>query len=405
MPINSYRELEERLPEKTSERSAHIKAELYEHGLRITQNALKQEIGTKYKENQYGYDNPNEEVNNRLPSEIVLPANKKTQGKRGVVSAFRQRKDSPFLVRYQNGGFELHYEGEDVEETQKISDMRIPPRPGFWDKKTERGVIMKRIGNIYGTDCYNVCVRNHCQFWGTGSQCKFCSINTTHSIYDNVELQKQVDDVAEIAVEAFKEDMARVATFTGGSFWNHNKEIRFYIDMLNEVSDRLGRDKLRNFVLITMPPLDFELIDELYDTGLEFVDFNMEAYSQQAFGSMLPGKDKYGRDKFLDALDYAADVFGEGKAWTNLIVPLGEDKETIKRGFEELCEMGVNPGGNVFHPDMQSQLQNKEPPNSEYVKDVYRYGADLLHQYGYKPFLTDNTMRGSLMWEAYYGWI
>lgn len=264
---------------------------------------------------------------------------------------------------------------------------------------------MKEVGNVYGTDCYNVYVRNRCQFWGTKSQCKFCSMNTTHKLYDNVEIQKVKEDVAEIAEEAFDCGQARVATFTGGSYWNHNKEMRFYIDMFEEIGDRFGRDKLRDFILITMPPLDFDLIDELYETGVEFVTFNMEAYSKQAFETMVPGKAKYGRERFLDALEYAADVFGGGKAWSNLILTMGESKEDIKRGFEEFCTRGVNPGGHVFHPDLNSQLYHKEPTDADLIRDVYRHGADLLHDYGYKPYLTDNTMRSSLMWEAYYGWL
>ena len=80
-----------------------------------------------------------------------------------------------------------------------------------------------------------------------------------------------------------------------------------------------------------------------------------------------------------------------------------EKKDSIFKAIEELAALGVVVGGNVFHPDPQARLFYLSPISSAELIKYYEKIAEVYKRYGYKPFLSPTTMRGSLAWEAYYG--
>lgn len=371
-----------------------LKAKLLSFGVTITEDAL-QQVGSLYKENNYGYNNPNrmEKGTDKshfldLPQEMIIPGN--------MVVSVRHRTNSPYRVSAANQSHELSLTTPDGD----IYPILFTPRPKFWAKETSRGTPMKRIGSLYGLNTLTYFVRNHCEFFDIGAQCHFCGIVSSYRALTTVEFEKDLADMEEVLNEALKEDPIDFINFIGGSYLDFDKEARNYIKVIQHLSQRCHLPRINGNV-ISMPPKDFNLINALYDAGIEYAKFNLEIYDPVLFERICSGKARlYGRDAFLKALEYAVSIFGPGKVYTNLIVGL-EPRESFITGCRHLASLGVVPEGISFHPDLGTPLAKAASASPIAIEEAGQVIAEICYEFGYKPWLNRGSLRGSLSWESY----
>lgn len=376
---------------KDRKNSAMLKANLLSGGIKIQKETVK-ELRDNFKENNYGYNNPNWFINNEpfiLPQEIVLPEE--------IIVSFRYRPNSPYEILVKEG------EPFIFDKNRCVTKVKFSKRPAFYNKYTSDGALMKNIGSIYGLNALVFFTLNHCEFWDKGLQCKFCSIVPTREMFRKTEIQKDIDQVVEVALEATNEGNVDFINFIGGSFLDHNLEIQRHIRFIKAVKNALNVPEINGF-LITIPPDNLKMIDKIYESGIKGVKFNLEIYTPHLFKQLCPGKALFGREKFIKALEYAVKVFGEGNVYSNLIVGL-EDKESLLEGAKYLASMGVVPEGNTFHPDKGTSLAYRSTFSQYELITIYREIAKIIRENHLKPFLSQKSLRGSLSWEAYFGLI
>lgn len=365
-----------------------IKAELLARGVKFGENSLL-EIGRKYKEQNYGYNNPNWICNSRdiiLPSELMI---------NGMIVSVRYRRSSPYTVKKLEDLYYLYYEND-----ERLAQVEFPHRPQFWSEYTSDGILMKRIGSVYGLTALTFNVMNECEFWQSGGNyCKFCNIGPTHKKFGMVEKVKTTNQICDVINCAGKTMHIDFVNFLGGSKYDHNEEFRTYIDLVRNLTDRLGIERMKGFV-ITMPPEDFKLIDLLFSAGITGIKFNLEVYNEHLFRQVCPGKAMYGYSRIIDALKYAVDVFGAGNVYTNLVVGL-DKKSDLVQGFKTLTSDGILPVISSFHPDMDTPLYNAKSFDVAELLELSVLLAHLYKEYGYTPYLNKKCLRGDLTWEIY----
>ena len=117
----------------------------------------------------------------------------------------------------------------------------------------------------------------------------------------------------------------------------------------------------------------------LKDAGADEIKYNVETMDRQIFKKMCPG---LSLEFILRALKDAVEVFGRNKVFSNLIVGLGEDDESIINGLEELTSMGVIPmlRAAVEHP-LRAQAGMRRP-DPERLLRLARKERELLDKYG-----------------------
>ncbi|HYA33557.1 MAG TPA: radical SAM protein [Candidatus Bathyarchaeia archaeon] len=117
----------------------------------------------------------------------------------------------------------------------------------------------------------------------------------------------------------------------------------------------------------------------LKDAGADEIKYNVETMDRELFQRMCPG---LSLEFVLQALREAVQVFGRNKVFSNLIVGLGEDDESIVNGLEELTSMGVIPmlRAAVEHP-LRSQAGIRRP-DPEKLLTLARKERELLDKYG-----------------------
>ena len=98
----------------------------------------------------------------------------------------------------------------------------------------------------------------------------------------------------------------------------------------------------------------------------------MEIFDKELFEIICPGRSELiGRERYLDALKYAASVFPNGTVASHLIVGLEPPGSTIK-GIDYLTEMGVVPILPIYRPSPGKALRI-EPLTAEIIIPVYQH--------------------------------
>lgn len=122
----------------------------------------------------------------------------------------------------------------------------------------------------------------------------------------------------------------------------------------------------------------------LKDAGADELKYNVETMDRQLFKTMCPG---LSLEFIMEALKDAVEAFGRNKVFSNILVGLGEDDDTIINGMEELIGIGVIPilRAVVEHP-LRSQTGMRRP-NAERLLRLARKERKLLDQYGLRADL------------------
>jgi biotin synthase-related radical SAM superfamily protein len=116
----------------------------------------------------------------------------------------------------------------------------------------------------------------------------------------------------------------------------------------------------------------------LKDAGADEIKYNVETMDRQLFDAMCPG---LSLDFVLEALQDAVELFGRNKVFSNILVGLGEDDQSIINGMRELVKMGVIPilRAVVEHP-LRAQTRMRRP-SAERLLRLARKERELLDEH------------------------
>ena len=366
------------------------KVDLLMYGVNITIATLNCYCGT-YKENNYGYNNPNQsdskEFLSSLPTELLLDNE--------IIVSFRYNPSSSYCIKSDGKDLKL-YHGDNV-----ICKVHLSKRPSFWKCQCKSGIPMKRIGSVYGLSTLTFFLVNYCEYFKNNQQCKFCSIQSTYDKMKSVEFTKKVEDIVDVIKQTKAEDdNYSFLNFIGGSLYDSDSEFLSYINCIRKICDELRCEQLNGYV-VSMPPYSKELLKELRFAGINGVKFNLEVSSEDLFAQICPGKSVYGYKNIESKLLEAVDIFGKIHVYTNMILGL-EPLENIVLKVESLAKCGIGVALHIYHCDFNSSLKPIEMKDTDVV-DVY-YEIDKINKkYGIIPWLDKKSSRGCLSWDLYLG--
>ncbi|MCK4738457.1 MAG: hypothetical protein KAT46_00770, partial [Deltaproteobacteria bacterium] len=109
--------------------------------------------------------------------------------------------------------------------------------------------------------------------------------------------------------------------------------------------------------------------------------YNLEIYDPELFKVICPGRaDLIGRERYLDALKYAAKIFPNGTVASHLIVGL-EPPGATAQGIDFLTEHGVVPILPIYRPRAGKALRI-EPLDTEIILPVYKKLYTAIKRHG-----------------------
>ena len=270
--------------------------------------------------------------------------------------------------------YEVRREGETYfiyRDEERIVEVKLAPRPGWYERKTASGKDMTRIGTLQGT-YLGIYQAKVCEFWTekTKANCKFCSVGLNLGIDDANE--KTLDEVMEVVRAARRESGITYVDFNTGHFKDES-----FLDILEPFIERIKRETGLLIGVQTPPHHDLTRYDRLRAMGVNRVSFCFEIFDPEIFKDTCPGKSRdYGLERYLEAIRYCATLGRKGplsEPWvTNGEIIAGlEPPESSIRAIDWITSVGAIPTVCVFRPLVGTNYGHLDPPRTEDLVPVF----------------------------------
>lgn len=216
----------------------------------------------------------------------------------------------------------------------RLVRLQISPTPDVCSYVPGKGILFQ--GKLYpAVEVESVL---HCPeqaFLNLDSRCRFsCHFCVTPLLSSHVNRSTMREEVVVRIVNKVREKIRGVALTTGVPD-TPEESVRHMASVVKALRERFG-DSLP----IGVEPLVTERrhVDMLYEAGADEIKINVESYDPETFRRVCPDIDY---NVNLEMVRYAAEVFGENKVCSNIIVGLGEPEHSVDEGARALAWMGV----------------------------------------------------------------
>jgi molybdenum cofactor biosynthesis enzyme MoaA len=248
-----------------------------------------------------------------------------------------------------------------------------------------------------------------CEYAASGQPCQFCF---SGGDFENASKKGKAlpnavpaADIADIVSYALKNDGVSHVQITGGSTFDGRAETKYITEYLNEIKkiqlslpgwsdasvERKSLDSPARpygwgeILLYITPPSDTNVIDNYFNLGASRIACSLEVWDSARAREITPGKVSItGRDKHLKILEYIAQKYGNGKAFSNFIIGI-EDFETLAEGAKWLAERGIMPSASVWMPMGRPVQGSMKAPGIDYYKRVKELFSELYNKYNLEP--------------------
>lgn len=337
------------LDPKKSHYKAYIKFSLLNHGVSLSEKALKLAMNRgKIKEAVF------DAIDIIVFDEIHV----------NVPCSCKFNTLSPFIIEADDDKFIL------LMDDNKISDVSIYFVPdALLNKYTQSGVPYDSIINL-ATDRIRINPAPVCYYKKQGVSCRFCNLPENNTPYDLIDI-KEVIDYCLDNVEF------RHFLIGGGTYSLDENAWEIIIEVAKYIRIRSNKD----IYLMSIPPQNNEVLNKLKKAGITEVAFNLEMFDRNKAYDYMPGKGLISSNQYENALKYSVSLWGNtGCVRSLLIYGFDSDEEFIK-GIKSLCQIGVEPIISIFRPLKNTAFEKLNPPSTNDIISIYEKCKDLAEEY------------------------
>ena len=291
---------------------------------------------------------------------------------------YLSESSTPFSLRMQDDSPILFYNNKEIDTVSFL------PASDFYRQKTASGRPFVGNAVLQGLDWVAFQCLWACEYAAEGQPCQFCfsGADFENAAKKGKTLPTAVPaaDVAEIARYAFDNDGVSNIQITGGSTFDGSTEAKYITAYLSAIGNVVGET-----LLFITPPADTSLIDRYFALGASRIACSLEVWDMSRAREITPGKVNItGRDRHLQVLEYIAQKYGPGKAFSNFIIGI-EDFSTLAEGATWLAERGIMPTASVWMPMGRPVMGSMKAPNVDYYRRVKELFAELYTKYKLEP--------------------
>jgi hypothetical protein len=292
----------------------------------------------------------------------------------GVHVFVRHNAKSPYaLVTDPETGAMWLADGADQSH---ITEVTPGPRLQWPGQRTSRGtpngaLFSPSLGGACGPIA--IFLLRHCEFVVNDDECRFCS---WVRMGKSTEMRPNVEDMREAIGTVWSEQgSVGYLAFSGGSLFNRTKEADAFLSYMHAARDTGAR----------LPPtvaaiqaLDRADSARLKAAGFDYVCYSMEVWGDALWPEVMPGKSKsVGRERWMDCLKEAVDVFGPGRVMCNFVAgvetavpgayasPEAAADHTLE-GLEWCYQQGIYPKYSTWIVSGGAMYSDRRPAPLEY---------------------------------------
>lgn len=352
-----------------------IKGGLFMSGITLDRSAY-EGVGTVWKEDlgQRHYDpDAGTKPGPLVPHALWLP--------HGFYVPLYIRSGSPFVLRREGGTLYLYL------EEMRLFPVELERRPAYYSKLTSTGVPMPLIGPHRLQRQVLVEYNAYCHLFAQKAACLFCGIVAERaalpSRYESYFASSPAE-VAEVVEAAYGEKVCSEMQITGGIL-PHQAEVPYILEVGRAIQEKLNVRTIPGSQAVLVPPSSLLEVDALKAAGWQGVAFNLEVWDERLWPGVVPGKAALlSRERWLEMLEYAVQVFGKGQVASVLVAGL-EPKGSFLAGVEWLAQRGIYGVPIPWAPAPGSALEGHQTPSAAWHIEVTARALDIWEKYGLNP--------------------
>lgn len=262
---------------------------------------------------------------------------------------------SQFVLSAAGDRFTLQRNGDQM-------DVRVVPPPHFYQHRTGRGRPMVEVGRVYGS-FIAINPASACGYALRGVPCRFCRSGSGMTTEESFPIS--VQEVIEVVRAAFAEGAAEFVYFNPPYVGGEDAGILLlapYVRAIKKHFDTL-------VAVQAHPPKTNRWIDRTYAMGVDALSYSVEIHDPDVLARRCAGRARHiGRERYYEALGYAASIFPSGTVWSDLVLGL-ESAESTRQGIDALVRLGVLPVLSV----------SRAAESAPRLSDVERVGPIFAH--------------------------
>ncbi|MFO0640253.1 MAG: radical SAM protein [Polyangiaceae bacterium] len=266
------------------------------------------------------------------------------------------KKSSLELRRGEGGTYRIHDADGDLCEAVPFA------WPKWYERTCDDGTPMSLVVSAHcDTSLYSALYQGGCDYWQGDMMCQFCAMKV-----DQKSKWRDVSIIAEVCKVALEENADAEITLGGGTRLFPDKSAKHKAE---------GIAKLKSMVDIPVcvemaaPDTD-DWLDRLKDAGLASILMNLELWDEDVRRRVMPGKAAITRQRYLDALGYAAKILGPDQVSSQIIIGLEPVEDTLA-AVRAVADVGAIPLPVVFRPLPGTALADVPTPPLAEVLAVF----------------------------------
>lgn len=237
-----------------------------------------------------------------------------------------------------------------------------------------------------GNDRLRIYHRNGCSFKSMNMDCKFCDIEA-----DDRPLL--MEDIRE-ATDAYADHSNINHFMIGGGSERIDSDFKNIILIAEYLKNRFAKP----INVMSIPPIDIEVLHKLKKAGVTEVTFNLEIFDRDTAKEYMPGKGSLSLDLYDAAFQEAVKLWGNtGNVRTVFIVGL-ENRISLFRGLEHVCKLGVYPILSLLRGIDGTPLAHCLPPQDKEIIEIYHMARNICQSFRMDlgpscHYCEDNTLK------------
>ena len=275
----------------------------------------------------------------------------------------------------------------EMGEIQGTATLQAPPSWG--DKLTRYGAPVKSAIAYDTAFVATLLIGNRCYAHDAGQTCRFCGLGHAFAQSGPLQSAEQTLALAEFQMEplviALENGWRGVLLLVGGAA-PPDRRGQWTTDSLEatmtRLHERVSADILSELLIAPdiYPPDDLGELYKWKSFGINSCEFDHEVMSPAYFRAVCPAKGE--KQRWHEAQEAAAEVFGRGRGSSGLVVQGIEPMAELLEGVEERVSKGVYVQPFSFESYPNSPMEGMQGPSAEWFIEANEKIVDIYFKYG-----------------------